>query len=270
MRNVLIGLVILAFSSCGPYSDTFFKEKASGHRAFGLEGVYIFTYKTLDSTESSDTLRFERVQKNNFLITRFSSKGTVYSGEILKRRGLYFMNSPSDQKDWWHIYAFKFTDDSVYNYWALHGYGEYKREITEEKLFSDYQGKDDLFYINNSSGETYDAMKFAVMNGERAGYREYYPNDDVNATRMEAEKKGQSGFLLYPNPVKDNLVIEAKADGKYTVEFIDINGHTVYKENFSENFFSMPVSTIPNGNYMARITELNKGVQNTFKVVVAK
>jgi len=269
-KFLFTSVIVLLYCSCGGYPDSYFKEKANGHRTFGLEGTYIFTYKISDSLTVRDTLRFERIRKNDFLITKLPGKDTIYLGEIVKRRGLYFMNKPSNQKGWWHISAFKFSGDSIYNYWGLECNSSYYEEIKEQKLFSDYIETENGIYINNSSSETYEAMKFSVMNGMRAGYEEIVVNDNGNKNSDEIEKKEQSYFLVYPNPVKDNLVIETKSDGNFRVEIIDMNGKVVRSEKFSESFLMMNVGNIPNGNYIVKATEMGNEQQSNFKIVVAK
>jgi hypothetical protein len=268
MKKALLGLFIITLYCSCDSTDYYFREKASGHRAFGLDGIYVFTYDNGDSTTRSDTLQFQRMDKNDFMITDFSSKETIFYGEILKRKGLYFTNRPARKKGWWHISAFKFSGDSVYNYWGVRGGSTYYDEIKEQKLFSDFKETDTSFYINNSSLETYKAMESVVMKGDRAAYRMLEPDENRKISQPEAVSRNEASYLVYPNPVKDNLIIESKSDGKYSVELIDINGNAVQSENFYENYFSMNIKTIPNGNYIARIT--SNGKQNNFKIVVAK
>ena len=271
MRKIFFGLIFLLFiCSCEEFRDFLFKEKAIGHRAFGLNGTYVFTHKISDSLSESDTMRFERIHRDDFLVTNFSGTDTIYFGEIVKRRGLYFMNRPSGPKGWWHISAFKFSGDSLYNYWGICSNPAYSEEVHDQKFFSDYDESDTALYINNSSSETYAAMEYAVMHGQRALCREIYPDENGENKIAATETVAQVKCIVYPNPVTDNLIIETKADGKYLVEMIDMGGRTVRSQKFSESFFTMNVASIPNGNYIARISGLPNGQPLNFKIVVKK
>ncbi len=273
-KAFLVLLVLIPFFSCNEIPDYLFKNKVNGHRPFGLEGVYVFSYPLPDSV-AQDTVKFERVKKNEFVVTNFSSNDTLYFGEIVKRKGMYFLNKMSDERGWWNISAFKFVGDSVHNYGALNGANSYPDETKEEKIFSDYIETEHAVYINNSSVETYEAMKSAVAKGFRVGCKELGWNEEPNSESNDAGKEpeeeiGIDPVLVYPNPVKENLVIETKSDGNFLFEIIDMNGKLIRSEKFSESFVLVNMTGVANGNYLARITDLKKNSYKSRKIMVAK
>lgn len=263
-------LIFLVFSSCGG-PEVYFNEPATGHRAFGLEGVYVFTRSNNDSagTTSTDTLKFERIRKSEFLVTDYMRGDTVYSGEILKRRGLYLMNWPSSrQKGMWHISAFRFVGDSIYNYWGVYGITSFGPEISQ--MFAEVKETDTALYVNNEASETYKALEFAVTQGDRAGVVELKRSETGSKAELMPIANASSEFLVYPNPVKTDLILETKADGKYFAEIMDMNGKKIISAKYSDNYFQLDVRSLPAGNYVTRITDLSNNEINNFKIVVQK
>ena len=53
--------------------------------------------------------------------------------------------------------------------------------------------------------------------------------------------------------------------------FFQKQGHSAeIQAETNQIYFSMKVGVIPNGNYIARITTLDDGKQNNFKIIVVK
>ena len=269
-KYIVISALVMLCCSCDPSPEAYFKEKAAGHRAFGLDGTYIFTYTLSDSIQCSDTLKFERIHKNDFLITHYSSNDTLFLGEIVKRKGLYFMNTPAPEEGWWQISAFRFAGDSLYNFWGLDGNSDYYEEVNDGDFFSDFEESDTILHIRNSPSETYLAMEHSVWTGLHAGYRELNLREGEELDNSQAKTTQEPEFLVYPNPVKENLIIETKADGNYRAEIIDMYGKIIRNDKFSENYFTMNVSSVAAGNYVVRIIGRGSVQSDNYRISVVK
>ncbi|MDO6598139.1 T9SS type A sorting domain-containing protein [Oceanihabitans sp. 2_MG-2023] len=73
----------------------------------------------------------------------------------------------------------------------------------------------------------------------------------------EASKKS---FKLFPNPVTNQLHITTQNNNPYTINILDINGKTIFK-NTNTNNKTIEVSSFASGIYIVRITN-NNSVQN--------
>jgi hypothetical protein len=72
------------------------------------------------------------------------------------------------------------------------------------------------------------------------------------------EQDDLSGMVLYPNPVKDAIFMNAPATGKAIIEICDIHGRLLRQETLSGSGISdIDVSTLRSGIYILRLREEN-------------
>ncbi len=257
-KSFIYFLLFLFLSSCEDVPDYFFKNKAEGRRAFGLQGIYEISERMNDTLEFKDTIKFSRLRKNDFLITSFSKGDTLYEGEIVKRKGLYFMNKKI-KNDYWDIRAFCLTDDSIYNYSVLDCKADYNSEIEIKKIFSDYSlsEKDEhkTYIILNSRNETYNALYANTFSGEKVAYRKLdldYSNDKIFLKPEQIPAKA-CNVLVYPNPAKDFLYLDFDLAENYEVKISDMSGKNFLHEKFFDSYRTLNISSFPNGNYVLEI-----------------
>ena len=250
---------LVLFASCEDAPDYYFENKPEGRRAFSLQGAYAFSYKWNDTIELMDTLRFIRMKKNNFLITDFSEKDTLFSGEIIKRNGLYFMNRQI-AGGYWDVRAFRLADDSIYNYDVLSYKADYFSEVETQKIFSDFavSEKDGhkTYNIHNTRNETYNALYKNTNAGTRAAYKklddDYYATDKSDSKINQASKE-ELNALIYPNPAKDFLYLDFNTESDYKLKISDMSGKIILNDRFSESYRTLNVAYIPNGTYILEI-----------------
>ncbi|MBA3649450.1 MAG: T9SS type A sorting domain-containing protein [Chitinophagales bacterium] len=73
-------------------------------------------------------------------------------------------------------------------------------------------------------------------------------------------------FYIYPNPATDQLHIEATNIHNATVNILNLFGHVVLKQQFSDNA-SIDISNLPKGMYLINIRDEKGNVLQTEKVV---
>lgn len=105
-----------------------------------------------------------------------------------------------------------------------------------------FAGKNDDFYIDfETAGDGYKLRK--------------YEQEEILSLFENMEK----AFTIYPNPLNNKIHIESKNDMK--IDFINIystNGELICTiSQYSENTFIIPVSGLPNGNYICLISSGN-------------
>ena len=67
----------------------------------------------------------------------------------------------------------------------------------------------------------------------------------------------ESGTLtLYPNPATTSVSVNVTGThaSSITIEIVDLNGKTVYKQNSSDSQFTIDVSSLAQGAYFVRVT----------------
>jgi len=85
-----------------------------------------------------------------------------------------------------------------------------------------------------------------------------------NASINEVDLFGTS---LYPNPAGENITLTLKAEGKYTYEWYDAAGRTVYSGSFTGNTQTFTLDTFSAGVYTFKISD---GKSVTVKKVVKR
>ena len=75
------------------------------------------------------------------------------------------------------------------------------------------------------------------------------------------------GYILYPNPVTNNIFINATLDGVKSVVITDVTGAVVYKGTQTGKHFSINTSTLIAGNYFMSISANNSNSLTTMKFI---
>lgn len=75
---------------------------------------------------------------------------------------------------------------------------------------------------------------------------------------------------LYPNPTKDNLILELSgedlAPGQLSFSFYDLYGKLLLQERISGNSVTVPLDAFAHGMYLLKVSH-NNDVIKTFKVI---
>jgi Secretion system C-terminal sorting domain/Fibronectin type III domain/Cohesin domain len=70
---------------------------------------------------------------------------------------------------------------------------------------------------------------------------------------------------IYPNPVKDKVMVETNITGDYTIELLDIAGKLLQSHKANQPSLQLSTSGLPSGMYM--ISVKSNTIQKTFKIV---
>jgi hypothetical protein len=70
---------------------------------------------------------------------------------------------------------------------------------------------------------------------------------------------------VYPNPVKDKLMIETNITGDYTIELLDMTGKVLQSHRVNQSALQLSTSDLSSGVYMISIK--SQAIQKTFKIV---
>jgi hypothetical protein len=90
-------------------------------------------------------------------------------------------------------------------------------------------------------------------------------HQSLNMTLLSIENyNAQVSLKLYPNPVSAYLFIKQEISHPLLITIFDINGKTLLEKNM-ENDFSIDVSALTNGMYLAQIKDLSNSSINTYK-----
>ena len=90
-------------------------------------------------------------------------------------------------------------------------------------------------------------------------------HQSLNMTSLSIENYNvQISLKLYPNPVSTDLFIKQEISHPLLITILDINGKILLQKNM-ENDFSIDVSALTNGMYLAQIKDLSNSSINTYK-----
>jgi hypothetical protein len=75
-----------------------------------------------------------------------------------------------------------------------------------------------------------------------------------------------SGIILYPNPASNNIYVKNPLGNGATVyvEVYNTLGQVVTKTQYNNDFLSLPVSSLPEGNYLMKLYNDNMTVVKKF------
>jgi Secretion system C-terminal sorting domain len=116
---------------------------------------------------------------------------------------------------------------------------------------------------------------------QKYGYLDTNPFSGVNYYRLkQVDVDGQftysktvsvemsnagKNISVYPNPVKDKVMVETTIQGDYTVELFDITGKLLQSYKANQPTMQLTINDLPNGVYM--ISVKSNAIQQTFKVI---
>jgi Secretion system C-terminal sorting domain len=145
----------------------------------------------------------------------------------------------------------------------------------------------DHFDIEYSTdGKTFSKMGQITGHGttsqiQNYGYVDTTPFSGVNYYRLKqmdidgkftysktvSVKMGQSDkkINVYPNPVKDKVIIETNLMSDYTVDVFDITGRLLQSQNVNQAIIQLAINDLPNGVYL--ISVKSSAIQQMFKIV---
>lgn len=79
---------------------------------------------------------------------------------------------------------------------------------------------------------------------------------------------GKSGFVLYPNPANDFVIISNSFLYPYDVEIFDMTGHNVFQSRFQGSREFIDTSVLSSGVYYVRL--ISNGIASTAKLTIAR
>lgn len=112
--------------------------------------------------------------------------------------------------------------------------------------------------------------QFEIITGCFAGGLSFYSKSLPGCTTAINEIPGISPITIYPNPAVDRIVVDNSSiqDRTMLVEFYDIPGKRVLKQNISGNNKNINISSLSNGVYIVKVMD---GINNvTQKIIVQR
>ena len=266
-QNCLILFTLLLVGACGR-QEIHFENPVKGHNPHGLIGDYAMLVVNAD-TSYIDTLSFEKIGKGEYTIKRNHSK-TLYSGEIKKRRGDYYLNQFKSENQAWKIAAFRIANDSIYNVFpGLEG--RTNADIVGADYFENERRieKDDLttYYIKNKQRET--TRAFSNILDQCKGYsfkaiiekRKPSPITETNEIELETEK-----LSVYPNPCSDYVSIDVGTRRTESIQLINLYGEIIRTENMPSEVTQWDMNGLSSGGYLVRFIS-STGKTKTVKLM---
>lgn len=86
-------------------------------------------------------------------------------------------------------------------------------------------------------------------------YTTYSPNVSftTNCSVTGLAQKQLFDFLIYPNPVKDKLIIETGSISSYLIELLSMNGEILFKAKINKAHYVIKLSSFPKGLYLLSV-----------------
>ncbi|UKN00964.1 T9SS type A sorting domain-containing protein [Paracrocinitomix mangrovi] len=112
------------------------------------------------------------------------------------------------------------------------------------------------FTIGEVVINTYESTSNALTQGFQQHYYDFTGVSELN-----------SAFNAYPNPAKDNFVIEMENFQGAEYALYDVAGKLVLEGLLIEPKSSINISTIAKGSYTLRVTNPNKNQVNSIKII---
>lgn len=138
------------------------------------------------------------------------------------------------------------------------------------------QSRDNLYINRYQNGSTVASEEATVSTFGNTGYiisatfngleGEYYFG---GSTTLSVSKNEIEQFLVYPNPVKDNLSVNLYSNDKVTIKLYNIVGREVYNKSFNNTGLfkqSINLKNINSGIYILNVT--TEGKQTTSKIIL--
>ncbi|RLD68463.1 MAG: hypothetical protein DRI98_11775 [Bacteroidetes bacterium] len=88
-------------------------------------------------------------------------------------------------------------------------------------------------------------------------------NGECDVTGIE--KYSSTGFLIYPNPVNDQLFVKTNDSGQFTIEISSLKGQLLYTSKIEETTYQIDFSAFRKGVYL--ITVRSKDYVRTEKII---
>lgn len=127
-------------------------------------------------------------------------------------------------------------------------------------------------FLNLQTGSYYVRVRTGVQEPFCYNYAGPIAIACQTGNRVEAEAAAaQEAFRIYPNPTRDLVSVEfdAKGEGVYSLEVIDLQGRTLHSRAVSategRNVFSLDLSAQASGMYLIRLT--GAGINETSRIV---
>lgn len=258
---------LLLLGACDS-QEIYFENPVKGRNPNGLTGDYEMLVVEGD-TSYTDTISFERIEKSEYTITQNRSN-TLYSGEIKKRRGDYYLNQFKSENQTWEIAAFRIANDSIYN--AFPGLtGTTNVDIVEVDYFENERKTetDNLttYYIKNKQRETVKAFSKILDQSKGYSFKAITEKSSTPAiTNTDDIELDTDQWSVYPNPCSDHLSIDIGAGKTGTIQLINLSGEVVKTEPALGEVTQLDMNGLPSGGYLVRFISSN-GKAETVKLV---
>lgn len=133
-------------------------------------------------------------------------------------------------------------------------------EIAEEEIYKyNPESKQWIEFGELPEGRSQYALslvnnKAYLMGGFYTNYGNAHANTwELDLTSTGIHDHGSRKFLIYPNPVKESLTIEAPYPHNYHMSISALNGVMIFDYTFSGSQYRVNMSDIPEGIYLVRI-----------------
>lgn len=238
--------------------DFHFTDNLTGY-AVGDSGTYDVIIKTLDGAYSWSTIYSDSALHGNDIF--FSSPDIGYavgnSGRILKTSdaGATWTNLTSGTTN--NLNSVWFVNDSTGfaggDSGVILNTNDYGNSWTSTIVGSSYSKVVKMYFIGDTLG-----LALLKSHGGPGTYGSFY-SINLNGTTGNSEPDEMSSVCIFPNPNKGNFSIQImdafQGNSQITIEILDLNGKTVFKENLNNisNSINIQCNHLMSGLYLLRM-----------------
>jgi hypothetical protein len=160
---------------------------------------------------------------------------------------------------WNHYEGFEFN---TYNIYRKIGEGPYE-EIAE--IASNIDSYTDFYTTSGLVTYYIEVIRPEPCNPElKSGSYDAIVSNTATAAPLGLEDNAGTGFILYPNPVKDKLVVvrDPSVKGMLSIDLFELNGQILLSTTLSESRTELELTSLHPGIYFVRISSENSTAVN--------
>jgi hypothetical protein len=249
--------------------DVKFKNKVKGYTPWGLVGNYNIYYFDAD-TSYVDTISIALLKRRKYVIVK-NNYDTLYTGDIVKFKGNFYLNKFDQTDKYWQINSFRIDNDSIYNFYeTFYSPNLVSIENNTFKNIVKTEKEDEIiYYVNNDKSETINAFNKLIDQSKGYLIKEIIlqSNTATDDSAFDKIKKPLPiNFTVYPNPFSEQITIAHRLNTKYTARILSIHGEVLNTIASDEMLTKINTSNLNKGTYLLELTDVYHNIE-TVKLI---
>lgn len=263
------GTAYSTYSSCIAYQDAnasrvglsglFFNFATNASDSIAFSGLEFLLSAYLWDDQFTNTLDSVNITFNNVLNNEIASASYYYPGNAAPTSSVYgkFNNNIVLENNKRYLFCVSPAVSKVFmGYSSLYDYNVVKNEYLQPIC--------PLLVVNTAGSGSWNLNGFGVDNIPALAAR-FFPAAQLGTTEISAD----NNVIAYPNPANDNVTLEIKEKGFYSLVVTDLTGKVVLKNNSMDlvsGKATVNIAPLEVGMYIFNVTDEN-GQKSTFNVV---